>query len=76
MATMPSAVKDYMTSPAEFVAWMFKHGWTVDGLAAAGVAGGRRNIYRMREGKVPIPKVLVLALPAINRAHPREERGS
>jgi hypothetical protein len=67
-------VKDYMEAD-EFTAWMHEHGWTVKGMEAAGVAGLERNIYRLRSGASPVPKVLVIALPAINRMVPRKDRG-
>ncbi len=72
---MPSKVKDYLT-PAEFVAWMDEHGWTVAGLAAADVVGKRSSIFRLRNGDLPVSKVLTLALPAINKAFPRSKRGA
>ena len=72
---MASKVKDYMTS-TEFVAWMDEHGWSVPGLAATGYAGGVRTIYRMREGTLPVAKVLGIALPAINRKVSRRKRGA
>ena len=67
-------VKDYL-SAEEFTAWMDDSGWTPAALGAAGVAGGERNIYRMRSGERPVPKVLALALVNINKATPRKERG-
>ncbi len=72
---MASKVKNYLSS-AEFVAWMDEHGWSVPGLAATGFAGGVRNIYRMREGTKPVPKVLTLAMPMVNKCTPRRKRGA
>ena len=70
---MTSTVKDYMSS-SEFCAWMDEHGWTVAGLAAAGVAGKRSSIFRLRSGELPVPKVLALALAPLNHRTPRKER--
>lgn len=49
---------------AQLRAWMKRHGYTLDGLAAA-LDISRRQIAYYRSGEQPIPRVVALALQAL-----------